>query len=92
MCAVSLNWIISLASSLLHSDDRFSSSAGFVFSRDLRVNFVSHFSPFKHHLLLTKSLNFCLLNMSFQKNIVRLSLEQSLEMLSRIQASVLVVL
>uniref|UniRef100_H3CIY8 Serine hydrolase like n=1 Tax=Tetraodon nigroviridis TaxID=99883 RepID=H3CIY8_TETNG len=38
---------------------------GFVFSRDLRVNF---------------------------KNIVRLSLEQSLEMLSRIQASVLAVL
>lgn len=48
-----LRGIISLPSALLLADECFSSSAGFVFSRDLRVNFVSHL-PNSHicHALL----------------------------------------
>lgn len=42
-----LRGIISLASSLLLADECFSSPVGFVFSRDLRVNFVSHL-PISH--------------------------------------------
>lgn len=45
VCALSHCRIVWLAASLLLSAECFSSSAGFVFSRDLRVNFVSHFSP-----------------------------------------------
>lgn len=65
-----LRGIISLASSLLLADECFSSPVGFVFSRDLRVNFVSHL-PNSHlchavqysMFLCNKSLNFCLLYM-----------------------------
>ncbi|KAF3852212.1 hypothetical protein F7725_005567 [Dissostichus mawsoni] len=70
---------------------------GFEFSRDLRINFVSHFTPPNPSphipLLLSVDLYFLQQRFSIQlKNIVRISLEQSLEIQSRIQASVLVVL
>lgn len=55
-------WVcVSLASSLLLSHECFSSFAGFVFSRDLRVNFVSHFLPSEtpHLPLSFRHIGFC---------------------------------